>query len=80
MESAEPMPRPSPAEIEARESDQSAIRKETMRRAKFARSFWEECLEQQIGDSNVFGVVEIRIHFRGGEITQVDISPGRTYK
>lgn len=74
------MPRLTPAEIEARESDRSPVRSETMRRAKFARSFWEECLEQQIGDANVYGVVEIRIHFKAGEITQVDISPGRTYK
>lgn len=58
----------------------SPARKDSLRRLGLARAFWEHVIQQNIGDSDVFGVTEVRIHWRAGEVMQVDISPARSYK
>ena len=60
--------------------ESSPDRKDSLRRLGLARAFLEHVIQQNIGDVDAFGVTEVRIHWRAGEVMKVDISPARSYK
>lgn len=62
------------------ESELSPARKDSLRRLGLARAFLEHVIQQQLGDVDAFGPTDVRIHWRAGEVVQVDISPARSYK
>lgn len=65
---------------QSQSSESSPVRKDSLRRLGLARAFLEHVIQQNMGDVDAFGVTEVRIHWRSGEVLQVDISPARTYK
>jgi hypothetical protein len=46
----------------------------------FALSFLNRIIAESLGDDAIYGKTEVVIHWRGGEVSQVDVNPGRTFQ
>lgn len=59
---------------------ESKLRKASQRRIDFARAFLDRIIAESLGDDAVFGKTEVTIHWKGGEVPQVDVNPGRSFQ
>lgn len=59
---------------------ESKLRKASQRRIDFARAFLDRIIAESLGDDAVYGKTIVEIHWKGGEVPQVDVNPGRSFQ